>query len=153
MENTFGGNDNKTYVLAPLTLGDNKKFVKWARYRRWEQFQSMKGTIPQEVFDRESGRLLEECNCKDLNESSPEVTTLEKTLEGIAYWVYLSLKHTYPALTLDTVEELITPNNLLDVYKRLMILSGIITKKNEEATPEKTEEGLTTEHSTEKVLN
>jgi len=139
MENVFTGSDNKTYVLSPLTLGDNKRFVRWVRYRRWTLFQELKDQLPGPTFESESNRILQECNNLDLNEGSEAVTTLEKTVEGITQLVYLSLKHTYPAMTLDQVEEVLTPHIILDVYKRLMIVSGLMTqsKKNEtEAKPE-----------------
>lgn len=128
MEDTFKGNDNKSYVLSPLTLGDNKRFAKWVQYKRWEKFQSLKDVIPADQFVAESARLLTECNSKDLHESSPEVTATEHTLEGISYWIHLSLKHTYPDMSLEQTEDILTGNNVMDVWKQLAILSGLLKK-------------------------
>lgn len=131
MDNTFIGADNQTYILSPLTLGDNKRFVKWVKYRRWEQFQELKDQLPAEEYSRESNRILQECNNKDLHESSPEVEELQLTVEGVAYLIYLSVRHTQPTITIDRIEEALTGNNARDVYQRLLVLSGIVAKKND----------------------
>jgi hypothetical protein len=137
LDNTFLGNDNQNYILSPLTLGDNKRFTKFVRYRRWEQFQELKDQLPADEFSKESGRILQECNSLDIHEGSDEVKRLENTLEGMAYFVYLSVRHSRSDVTVSQIEEALTGQNLPEIFRKLLVVSGIIAKKNDAPSAEK----------------
>lgn len=170
MDNTFVGNDNQTYILSPLTLGDIKRFTKWVKYRRWEQFQELKDRLPPEEFSRESGRILQECNSHDLHEGSEKVKQMERTLEGMAYHVFLSVRHSRSDVTVSQIEEALTGQNLPEIFRKLLVVSGIVAKKNDAQNAEKENSSeasveivdssstpatseSTTANTTEKVLN
>lgn len=93
------GKDGKEYQLSPTEFGDLIALATSLQWQSWRQFQSIKGTIPDDVFESTSERIYKECLARHVEPFSENNVEYSKSLEGKMYLVFLSLKRNHPEMT------------------------------------------------------
>ena len=141
MENVVVSNQN--YIVSPLTLGDLKAFRVWVQYLDWLNFQELKGTLPDEIFQAESQRIRLECTKRKLTEGDLDLANMMDKAEGIVKLVQLSLAHKQPTLSYRDVAELLRNPEAATLVERVLIVSGLMNTSVIDPTPEKKSDEIT----------
>jgi hypothetical protein len=136
MDCSFIALDGKHYNLSPLTLGDLRAVTRHVQYQAWQDFQELKDQLDPEAFRAESQKLLHECSKNRLTEGSPEVSDYLKTLGGVVYLLYLSVKRSHN-LNYDQLCDILTPEIAIEAGDKLLAVSGMLddSKKKQVTTP------------------
>jgi hypothetical protein len=112
--------DGSVHAFKPLNLGEVEECVRWLRYQKLRDvIEATRGADPQ-VQTRLIDRAYEECS----QMSSEEVMGGMKSLAGIRYALFLSLRREHPGIQLERVFDLVTMDNFIGVKKQMEVAAG-----------------------------
>lgn len=115
----------KKYILSPLTLGDLGQFCQYAQYR--DYYLLRKSDIPEAEAALKD--CFDECRRRKVGIGSAEFVEALQTADGLAYFLYLSLRHKHNTLTAEALEGQLTLHQLNDMADIVGELSGIIDSR------------------------
>ena len=112
--------DGKDYILSPLTINDIGEIEIFAKAERIKALLLVNpGLSIKEQIDIMKTPLTPE-----------EIEGVTNSIHGAIYYIWLSLKHAQPDITLDEVKKLVSRDNLRDI---LNLVDSFATPKNETA--------------------
>ena len=115
----------KEYKLSPLTFADFGAFEAWMRSARIKEALA---TLPED-----SDNTLRVAIIRDLADApismQAVMTAMSDSFSGIAYVVYLSLRHNHPELTPEAVGSLITAENVMELQAVMLAQTGNIAEQ------------------------
>lgn len=126
--------DGKEYEISPITLFDLAEMEKWledlplARLkRRFEKFSSV-------LDDKTKEKMITDAILEGQKHglSSAKLNEELESVEGVAMFLFLSLRHKHSELKFEDLEKLVTVENLADIKMLLDEASGLREKKNQQ---------------------
>lgn len=112
--------DGSVHSFKPLNLGEVEETVRWLRYQRLRDvIEATRGAEPM-IQQRLIDRAYDECSKLETTEVLAEI----KSLAGVRYALWLSLRKERPTVRLEDVFDLVTPDNFLGVRKQMEVAAG-----------------------------
>ena len=108
----------KEYKINPLTVRDLAEFEAYVRSKRLRMFLGESGNMPVE----ERAKIVRELCGQPPTDT--EVAAEMSTLDGVRFLLWKALARSDPALTLDSVGDLVGVDNLNEVSGVLQAVSG-----------------------------
>lgn len=119
--------DGKDYILSPLTINDIGEIEIYAKAERIKALLLVNSALT----------IREQIDIMKTPLTPEEIEGVTNSIHGAIYYIWLSLKHAQPDITLDEVKKLVSRDNLRDI---LNLVDSFATPKNETAqTPTRVE--------------
>ncbi len=112
--------DGKDYILSPLTINDIGEIEIYAKAERIKALLLVNSALT----------IREQIDIMKTPLTPEEIEGVTNSIHGAIYYIWLSLKHAQPDVTLDEVKKLISRDNLRDI---LNLVDSFATPKNETA--------------------
>lgn len=112
--------DGKDYILSPLTINDIGEIEIYAKAERIKALLLVNSALT----------IREQIDIMKTPLTPEEIEGVTNSIHGAIYYIWLSLKHAQPDITLDEVKKLVSRDNLRDI---LNLVDSFTTPKNETA--------------------
>ncbi|GIK14999.1 MAG: hypothetical protein BroJett002_37060 [Candidatus Brocadia sinica] len=112
--------DGKDYILSPLTINDIGEIEIFAKAERIKALLLVNPGLS----------IKEQINIMKTPLTPEEIEGVTNSIHGAIYYIWLSMKHAQPDITLDEVKKLVSRDNLRDI---LNLVDSFATPKNETA--------------------
>lgn len=112
--------DGKDYILSPLTINDIGEIEIYAKAERIKALLLVNSALT----------IREQIDIMKTPLTPEEIEGVTNSIHGAIYYIWLSLKHAQPDITLEETKKLISRENLRDI---LSFIDSFTTSKNESA--------------------
>ena len=113
--------NEKEYILSPMTVADMGEIGGYVKSQRLKIFETANPNLT----------LTEKIEIKNQDASIDEINSEMSTISGSIFYIWLSLKHYHPELTLKYVSELINETNYKIINEAINLMSASVDKKKQ----------------------